>query len=113
MQLVMIGTVADMVPMFDENKYFTINGLKSMNNNMNTGIKALLKEAGRLQEVDEETVGFTIAPRLNATGRIDEASLAVYLLLNEISEEASELAADIEMLNDARKDMVDETYIEA
>ena len=113
MQLVMIGTVADMVPMFDENKYFTIKGLKSMNNNMNTGIKALLKEAGRLQEVDEETVGFTIAPRLNATGRIDEASLAVYLLLNEISEEASELAADIEMLNDARKDMVDETYIEA
>lgn len=113
MQLVMIGTVADMVPMFDENKYFTINGLKSMNNNMNTGIKALLKEAGRLQEVDEETVGFTIAPRLNATGRIDEASLAVYLLLNEISEEASELAADIEMLNDARKDIVDETYIEA
>lgn len=113
MQLVMIGTVADMVPMFDENKYFTINGLKSMNNNMNTGIKALLKEAGRLQEVDEETVGFTIAPRLNATGRIDEASLAVYLLLNEISEEASELAADIEMLNDARKDMVDETYLEA
>lgn len=113
MQLVMIGTVADMVPMFDENKYFTINGLKSMNNNMNTGIKALLKEAGRLQEVDEETVGFTIAPRLNATGRIDEASLAVYLLLNENSEEASELAADIEMLNDARKDMVDETYIEA
>ncbi len=113
MQLVMIGTVADMVPMFDENKYFTINGLKSMNNNMNTGIKALLKEAGRLQEVDEETVGFTIAPRLNATGRIDEASLAVYLLLNENSEEASELAADIEMLNDARKDIVDETYIEA
>ena len=113
MQLVMIGTVADMVPMFDENKYFTIKGLKSMNNNMNTGIKALLKEAERLQEVDEETVGFTIAPRLNATGRIDEASLAVYLLLNEISEEASELAADIEMLNDARKDMVDETYIEA
>src|SRR5699024_12764013 len=84
-----------------------------MNNNMNTGIEALVKEAGRLQEVDEETVGFTIAPRLNATGRIDEASLAVYLLLNEISEEASELAADIEMLNDARKDMVDEKYIEA
>lgn len=113
MQFVMIGTVADMVPMFDENKYFTINGLKSMNNSMNTGIKALLKEAGRLEEVDEETVGFTIAPRLNATGRIDEASVAVYLLLNEFPEEASELAADIEMLNDARKDMVDETYIEA
>lgn len=57
------------------------------------GLKALLKEAGAtLEEANEETVGFQIAPRLNAVGRIEQADPAVHLLMTEDKDEAEELA---------------------
>ncbi|OFL48143.1 hypothetical protein HMPREF2767_08285 [Nosocomiicoccus sp. HMSC067E10] len=111
--LVAIGTIADMVPMFDENRYFVIHGLDYLNSHTNIGVKALLNAAKSSGEITEETVGFTIAPRLNATGRIDEASISVSLLLSESYSEAEMIATEIEMLNDTRKQMVEDTYAEA
>lgn len=111
--LVAVGTVADLVKMTGENKRFVIDGLKVLNENTPLGIKNLLRVGGHSGIIDEETIGFTIAPRLNATGRLDEAAVGVELLLTEQPNEAFERASDIESLNTERKELVKTFYEEA
>lgn len=77
-----LGTIADMVPLQDENRIIVSRGLKKLNEKNNIGINALLQAAGCAdKEITSSTVGFTIAPRLNAAGRIASASQSVELLL--------------------------------
>lgn len=108
-----IGTIADMVPMFGENKRIVIDGLKYLNQNLPVGLRALMTKNNSLSEIDTETIGFFLAPRLNSTGRIGEASMSVELLLTEDLEYAEMLASEIEELNEARKEMVETTVLEA
>ena len=113
MGLAAIGTVADIVSMTDENKLLVKEGLKVLNQQAPLGLKSLLKASNHSGLIDEETIGFTIAPRLNATGRIDEASIGVELLLTEDENEAYELSSVVDGLNTERKALVETIYNEA
>ncbi|HCG2508573.1 TPA: single-stranded-DNA-specific exonuclease RecJ [Staphylococcus aureus] len=104
--LVTIGTIADLVSLTDENRSLVKQGLKVLNDQCPTSVKALLKEAGYNDNIDEETIGFIIGPRLNAVGRLDDASLACELLMTDDEEEAAFLAEQVEQFNRERKDIV-------
>ncbi|HEI6341085.1 TPA: single-stranded-DNA-specific exonuclease RecJ [Staphylococcus aureus] len=104
--LVAIGTIADLVSLTDENRSLVKQGLKVLNDQCPTSVKALLKEAGYNDNIDEETIGFIIGPRLNAVGRLDDASLACELLMTDDEEEAAFLAEQVEHFNRERKDIV-------
>lgn len=104
--LVTIGTIADLVSLTDENRSLVKQGLKVLNDQCPTSVKALLKEAGYNDNIDEETIGFIIGPRLNAVGRLDDASLACELLMTDDEEEAAFLAEQVEHFNRERKDIV-------
>ena len=109
-----IGTIADLVPLKGENRLIAQKGLTKLRETENVGLHALLKLAGVDQAViNEETVGFSLAPRINAAGRLDSADPAVYLLLAEDAFEAEALAEDIEQLNKDRKELVNTISEEA
>ena len=76
-------------------------------------IKALLNQAGYNNTINEETVGFIIGPRLNAVGRLEDASLAAELLMTEDEEEAEFLAEQVEDFNVERKEIVAQITDEA
>ena len=73
----------------DENRTIVQEGLKYLNQYCPFQIQSLLNQAGFNDEIDEETIGFIIGPRLNAVGRLEDASLAAELLMAEDSEEAN------------------------
>ncbi|WP_373446142.1 single-stranded-DNA-specific exonuclease RecJ [Salinicoccus bachuensis] len=110
---VAIGTVADLVPMIDENKRLVIEGLKILNDTPPAGVHTLLRSAGSDGYIDEETIAFGLAPRLNATGRLGEAEIAVELLLEEDTNLAYEQAVVVENMNMERKQLVETIFSEA
>ncbi len=116
LSLVVIGTIADIVPLTNENRVIVKNGLTNFRDNLEeqfTGIKALLESAGiNDKEITTNTVGFLIAPRINAGGRLDTANLAVRLLLSKSLTEAIPLARELEELNKERQRIVDEIFTE-
>jgi len=103
--LAAIGTVADVVPLLDENRVLVRFGLKSLCERSPLGLKALLKATGLAEksELVAEDIGYTIAPRINAAGRLGQARLAVELLTTENAERAEMLAAYLEEQNKARQ----------
>ena len=104
--LATIGTVADLVPLTDENRVIVKKGLKQLNDDKPVSVAAILEQAGYDDAITEETIGFLIAPRLNAVGRLEDASLAAELLMAEDNEEALFLAEQVEHFNQERKDIV-------
>ncbi|EUJ23102.1 single-stranded-DNA-specific exonuclease RecJ [Listeria grandensis FSL F6-0971] len=114
LDLVAIGTVADLVSLTDENRLFVQKGLRVLRENANIGVAALAKLAStKLPEANEETIGFMIAPRLNAVGRLGPADLAADLLLTEDPEEAAFLAEEIDEANKERQTIVAQISEEA
>ncbi|MGY3742060.1 single-stranded-DNA-specific exonuclease RecJ [Leuconostoc inhae] len=112
LDLVALGEIADMVSLTDENRTLVSWGLKQINDNPRPGLVALLKNAGQIanQPVISETVSFKIAPRLNAVGRLGDARLALELLLSQDSDEASEIASQVEAINAQRQEIVEEVF---
>ncbi|WP_145951841.1 single-stranded-DNA-specific exonuclease RecJ [Staphylococcus lutrae] len=102
----MIGTIADLVSLTDENRYIVRQGLKEINLQAPHAIAAILKQAQHQDDITEETIGFIIGPRLNAVGRLDDAALAAELLMTEDKEEALFLAEQVEHFNIERKAIV-------
>ncbi|MBC1511682.1 single-stranded-DNA-specific exonuclease RecJ [Listeria booriae] len=114
LDLVAIGTVADLVSLTDENRLFVQKGLRILRDNPNIGVATLAKLAStKLSEATEETIGFTIAPRLNAVGRLGPADPAADLLLTEDPEEAVFLAEEIDEANKERQAIVTQITEEA
>ncbi|MFD2926077.1 single-stranded-DNA-specific exonuclease RecJ [Halobacillus naozhouensis] len=113
LDMVAIGTIADLVPLQDENRVLVSYGLKAISRSNRRGIQALTKVAGIESEVDEETIGFTIGPRVNAVGRLQDAAPAVQLFLTEDAEEADRLAEFINQLNQERQKIVADIAKEA
>lgn len=114
LEFVAIGTIADLVPLVDENRYLVKRGLKKIRSSSRSGIKALCKQAGiEQQTIDEETIGFTIGPRINAVGRLDSADPAVHLLLTKDLDEAEMLAEEIDSYNKERQRIVSSIADEA
>lgn len=107
LDLVAIGTVADLVPMISENRIFVKQGLKLLNEDTRIGLKLLLDIANYNGKIDEQTIGFIIAPRLNAIGRIDSAKDGLLFLSTENSIEAQYLAEKISNYNIERKNITE------
>ncbi|WP_342432428.1 single-stranded-DNA-specific exonuclease RecJ [Neobacillus sp. FSL H8-0543] len=113
-EIAVIGTVADLVSLKDENRLLVKKGLEKLKVTQNIGLKAILKLAGvNSQAITEETIGFTLAPRINAVGRLENADLAVQLLLTNDPNEAQSLAAEMDALNKQRQSIVNSITIEA
>ncbi|HEX3600959.1 MAG TPA: single-stranded-DNA-specific exonuclease RecJ [Lacipirellulaceae bacterium] len=110
--LAAIGTVADVVPLVDENRILVRHGLNCLRHYPTPGLLALEKVTGLAKNptIDCEHVGFTIAPRLNAAGRLGQAPLAVELLTTDNPERALKLAEFIHGLNDQRQTLERSVY---
>ncbi|AKP65595.1 single-stranded-DNA-specific exonuclease RecJ [Levilactobacillus koreensis] len=107
LDLAAIGTVADLVPLVDENRVLVYFGLQLLKQDERPGLRSLMAGAGiKPEELTEQSIGFGIAPRLNALGRLDDASPAVELLTTVDDGRASELAQQTEQKNRQRQELV-------
>lgn len=106
LDLVVIGTIADLVPLVGENRILAYYGLQKLSVTRREGLLALKKQCKLEGTVTEEDIGFLIGPRLNAVGRLQDADLAVQLLLSEEREEAEQLAEMVQQLNVERQQIV-------
>lgn len=112
--LVTIGTIADVVSLTNENRALVKLGLKYLQQTDRLGLQALAKVGGiDLEHATEQTVGFAIAPRLNALGRLKDANPAVTLLSTFDDEEAMLIANEVEELNNERKALSEKMTDEA
>jgi len=102
LDIVTIGTIADIVPLLDENRIITKNGIEKVRNTNNEGLKALIKVAG-IKNVDSTSISFGMAPRINASGRMADASVAVQLLLENSPIKANSLAQLLDSQNKERQ----------
>jgi single-stranded-DNA-specific exonuclease len=104
LDLVALATIADVVPLVDENRSFAIAGLRALARTAKPGLRALMQSSGvDAAAVDAGAVGFRLAPRLNAAGRLGHPRQALELLLTEDEEEARRLADSLEELNRERQ----------
>lgn len=107
LDLAALGTVADVMSLTGENRIIVKQGLESLKLDPRPGVAALLAAAGtQLSDIDSSTIGFTIAPRLNALGRLENATTGVQLLLMDEPEEAKPLADHVNALNQERQQLV-------
>ncbi|WP_290033792.1 single-stranded-DNA-specific exonuclease RecJ [Ligilactobacillus cholophilus] len=109
LDLVAIGTVADVMPLVDENRILVRYGLQALQMTNRPGLLCLYDVAGiKPNKIDADTIGFALAPRLNALGRIKDASLGVRLLTTLDEEEAASLAKQTQKYNEERQSFVNE-----
>jgi len=115
MGLVALGTVADVVPLVDENRVLVRHGLKSLRERPGLGMAALLKLSGATESavLASEDVSFKLAPRLNAAGRLGQATLGVELLTTDSADRATALAAYLHELNGSRESIERSIYLAA
>ncbi|HLS06968.1 MAG TPA: single-stranded-DNA-specific exonuclease RecJ, partial [Bacillota bacterium] len=113
LDLVALGTIADLVPLIDENRILTAHGLKKLATTTNLGLQALKRTCSLNDAIESDDVGFLLAPRINAVGRLQEASLAVDLLMAETMEQAEEMATIVQSINSERQRIVREIVKEA
>ena len=104
LDLVALATIADVVPLLDENRSLAIAGLRALARTQRPGLQALMRNAGvDPAAVDAAAVGFRLAPRINAAGRLGRPDAALELLLTTDAEEAKRLAGELEILNQDRQ----------
>lgn len=113
--LVAIGTVADVVSLTEENRIIVKNGLAYLKCSENIGIKALLSSLNikKTTVINTGTVGFQIAPRINAVGRLAESDIVIKLFTTKDSNEAEKIVTEIEKFNSKRQDIGDKILAEA
>jgi len=105
MDLVALGTVADVVPLVSENRIIVKYGLKKIENTLNKGLKALMEVSGvKDREISSYTVGFVLAPRINAAGRMGDATRAVKLLTTDDENEAAAISKELNEQNIYRQE---------
>jgi len=108
-----IGTIADIMPLTDENRILVTNGLNLMKKHCPIGIKALINESDANKMISASLIAFQISPRLNAAGRIGDPSRAVELLLSEDFREAKIIAKELCESNRIRQQMEQDILNEA
>jgi single-stranded-DNA-specific exonuclease len=113
LDLAAIGTVCDVAPLTGFNRAIVAQGLKVLRNGKNIGMAALSENAGRKGQASVYDFAFILGPRINAGGRVGDASLATRLLSTEDPDEARELAATLEALNQERRQREAEMLAEA
>ena len=113
-ELAALSTVADLVPLRGENRYIVQQGLTQLRSTARLGLQALYQRAGiKPGSISAETIGFSIAPRLNAAGRLDHGSASYRLLVTTSAEEADSLANQLEQLNRNRQRLTAEAWSRA
>jgi len=112
--LVALGTVADVMPVIGENRDLIKYGLEILNSEPRPGFRSLLQEIGITPgNITSSTIGFTLAPRLNAAGRMGQSDVSVNLLLSDNYEKSELLAIELCCLNTERRRLENEIYEEA
>jgi single-stranded-DNA-specific exonuclease len=102
LDIVCLGTVADIVPLIDENRVIVKFGLELIKKTKNRGLKALIQAAG-YNNIDSTAISFGLAPRINACGRMGEAQIALKLLLTDEEKEAFDIANELNKINRDRQ----------
>jgi single-stranded-DNA-specific exonuclease len=111
LDVVALATVADVVPLVDENRALALLGLRRIAQTQKPGLRALMRVGGvDPAAVDEQSIGFRLAPRINASGRLCRPEAALRLLLTDDDREAKLLAEELETLNRDRQ-MVEERIL--
>jgi single-stranded-DNA-specific exonuclease len=105
LDLVAVGTIADLAPLRGENRYYAKEGLKLLTIGTRPGLRALSVAAGCVGAVDSGAVAFRLAPRLNAAGRMADAKPPLRLLLTDDESQARAIAEELHELNGARQDV--------
>ncbi|MEX2415604.1 MAG: single-stranded-DNA-specific exonuclease RecJ [Paenibacillaceae bacterium] len=114
LEFVTIGTIADLMPLVDENRIFVRMGIERLRTNSSLGMRALLGVSGIDQkDLNAGHIGFSIAPRINASGRLDHAGIAVTCLTTSSEQEAEHIAFDLDRLNRERQQIVELISAEA
>ncbi len=109
LDIVAIGTISDIVALTDENRIISKYGLAMIKNTQNIGLKALI-ELLDIKEIDSTAVSFSLAPRINACGRMGKAGVAVELLLEKDFEKAKQIAITLDELNTKRQEIEKEIF---
>lgn len=112
---VAVGTVADVVPLVHENRYLVTKGLDLISKGKHYGLKRLLERAGYNVEkgLSAETIAFGVAPRINASGRLDTVEEAIKLLISENPQEIEMAISNLEEFNKIRQNLCQEVFAEA
>jgi single-stranded-DNA-specific exonuclease len=114
MDLVAIGTVADMVPLIGENRYLVKRGIKAMNTSLRLGIREIINRAGlSAGNLDADSITWCLSPWLNASGRLEHAIASYKLLTTNSPQEARELAALLGQQNVERQRLTAKAMTEA
>jgi len=109
LDLVALGTVADLVPLIGENRYLVKEGLQVLNNTHRIGLQEMARLAGlELGKLDAQSISWTLGPWLNAAGRIGDATTGYRLLITSSVEEAHQLAMELEERNAERQRLTKE-----
>ena len=112
--LVAVGTVADVMPLTGENRYLVQKGLQKLETDPRPGFYAIMNEPGTLpRKPNAGFIGFTLAPRLNAAGRLGQTEKAEELMLTEDAEEAARLTAELGELNRQRQKIENDIWRDA
>lgn len=104
LDVVCLGTVADIVPLIDENRIIVTYGLILMRQTRKIGLQELIKASG-YSKIDSTTISFGLAPRLNACGRMGKADLALELILTQDRAEAQKIALELNEINKERQEV--------
>lgn len=104
LDIVCLGTVADIVPLIEENRVIVKYGLEYIQKTKNIGLKALINLSG-YTEIDSSAISFGLAPRINACGRMGEADIAVEMLLTSDEKKAAEIANKLQEKNKERQEV--------
>jgi single-stranded-DNA-specific exonuclease len=114
LDLVAIGSVADMVPLIGANRILVKAGMEVLKEEPRPGLASLMKKAGiGGSSIGSGEIGFQIAPRINAAGRVGDPGLAVQLLMERDYEKISSLTDELEAANDLRKEISERIFLEA
>lgn len=110
LDLVALGSVADMVPLIDENRYLVREGLKILNHTKRIGLKELIKISRlELGKLDAKSISWFLGPRINAASRLGDATISYNLLATNSLKEAVAVAAELEETNNARQNLTRNT----
>ena len=112
---VAVGTVADVVPLLGENRYFVTKGLELISQGKHLGLKMLLESAGYdiTKGITTENIGFGVAPRINASGRLDTVESALKVLISDNTQEIQVAITTLNELNTVRQTLCTEVFEQA
>jgi single-stranded-DNA-specific exonuclease len=113
LDLVALGTIADLAPLYGENRKLAQAGLEQLNQSLRPGLAVLMEKIGAKSAISATTIGFAIGPRLNAAGRLDSALAAYHLLMAQTELEAIHLAEQLDLQNRERQKLTQQTVEQA